>query len=466
MSAEATARLQAFFDPNHAEFHGHSFSENRIVNDVATKVNVDVPAEVALGIAVAVLKYHPIIGHQPLQPGFEKDNNRSKVHTQHVKTVAYFNIAQAIMGSSWFSKQLAFIQETAYRKARVDLRRYNPSQKKPTLLESLLTKEVWTAIAKAANVQNEPKKRGNRAYKHKSKGTSQKPIGGGCAWLLKEDNLQKLIDLLPNMSDYTADSDSESASSTPSSESDSDEDSPDPNANRNPTKIPLKKKKRKPSKKKKKKKKKKKDVPPPSESDSDSDEAMGNAPHPGGVAHKNNDRTSGRGRNGFSATMHASSLYLPGGRSRRKTTAADSQRSAEKKYNEGKGKTSSVPGDKRRRLDGDLDDAVDQEHNLFDIFNSDEEPSPDWSDHPEYDKYFTIAVEACQHKTLSPSKKGDPKECLVAMAADLHLEDLPIKKDACVQVIARALTIQKLTRNAKNASSGSSIVYVDKSDPK
>ena len=245
MSAEATARLQAFLDPNHAEFHGHSFSENRIVNEVATKVNVDVPAEVALGIAVAVLKYHPIIGHQLIQPGFEKDNNRSKVHTQHVKTVAYFNIAQAIMGSSWFSKQLAFIQETAYRKAGVDQRRYNPSQKKPTLLESLLTKEVWTAIAKAANVQNEPKRRSNKGYKHKSKGTSQKPIGGGCAWLLKEDNLQKLIDLLPNMSDYTADSDSESASSTPSSESDSDEDSQDPNANRNPNKIPLKKKKRK-----------------------------------------------------------------------------------------------------------------------------------------------------------------------------------------------------------------------------
>ena len=84
MSAEAAARLQAFLDPNHAEFHGHSFSENRIVNEVATKVNVDVPAEVALGIAVAVLKYHPIIGHQLIQPGFEKDNNRSKVHTQHV----------------------------------------------------------------------------------------------------------------------------------------------------------------------------------------------------------------------------------------------------------------------------------------------------------------------------------------------------------------------------------------------
>ena len=95
MSAEATARLQAFFDPNHAEFHGHSFSENRIVNEVATKVNVDVPAEVALGIAVAVL---------------------------------------------------AFIQETAYRKAGVDQQRYNPSQKKPALLECLLTKEVWIAI--------------------------------------------------------------------------------------------------------------------------------------------------------------------------------------------------------------------------------------------------------------------------------------------------------------------------------
>ena len=156
--------------------------------------------------------------------------------------------------------------------------------------------------------------------------------------------------------------------------------------------------------------------------------------------------------------MHASSLYLPGGRSRRKTTAADSQRSAEKKNNEGKGKTSSVPGDKRRRLDGDLDDAVDLSHNLFDIFGDDDEPSPDWSDHPEYDKYFKIAVEACKNKTPSPAKKGDPKECLVAMAADLHLEDLPIKKDACVQVIARALTIQKLTRNAKNASTGSSTV--------
>ena len=219
------------------------------------------------------------------------------------------------MGSSWFSKQLAFIQETAYRKAGVDQRRYNPSQKKHTLLQCLLTKEVWIAIAKAANVQNEPKRRGNKSHKHKSKGTTQKPIGGGCAWLLDKDNLQKLIDLLPNMSDYTADSDSESSSSTPSSESDSDEDSPDPNANRNPTKIKLKKKKRKSSKKKK-KKKKKTDVPPPS--DSDSDEAMGDAD---GVAHKNNDRTSGRGRNGFSATMHASGVYgrgsTSGGRSRR-----------------------------------------------------------------------------------------------------------------------------------------------------
>ena len=70
MSAEATARLQAFFDPNHAEFHGHSFSEDRLVGEILTKVNVNVPAEVALGIAVAVLKYHPILGNQPIQPGF------------------------------------------------------------------------------------------------------------------------------------------------------------------------------------------------------------------------------------------------------------------------------------------------------------------------------------------------------------------------------------------------------------
>ena len=113
-----------------------------------------------------------------------------------------------------------------------------------------------------------------------------------------------------------------------------------------------------------------------------------------------------------------------------------------------------------------LDDAVDLSHNLFDIFGDDDEPSPDWSDHPEYDKYFKIAVGACKNRTLSPAKKGDPKECLISMAADLHLEDLPPKKDACVQVIARALTIQKLTRNAKHASAGSSIVYADNSDPK
>ena len=117
-------------------------------------------------------------------------------------------------------------------------------------------------------------------------------------------------------------------------------------------------------------------------------------------------------------------------RIRRATTALNSARSAEKAKKK-TSKTSQVTsGEKRRRLDADLDDAADNDDNnnyLDDLLDDDETPilEQDWSDHPNYSKILHKAVTACQSKTLSPSKREGAPKCLEQMATDLQITDLP-----------------------------------------
>ena len=124
----------------------------------------------------------------------------------------------------------------------------------------------------------------------------------------------------------------------------------------------------------------------------------------------------------------------------------NSARSAEK----AKKKTSQVrSGEKRRRLDGELADAADNDDNnnyLDDLLDDDETPilEQDWSDHPNYSKILHKAVTACQATTLSPSKREGAPKCLAQMATDLQITDLPKAKEDAVLTIARALTIRKL----------------------
>ena len=117
-------RIEAFFSANSLEFINHRFTQTvsfqgPVGTDLLQKeVTIIVPPEVAKAIFVYALLAHPLLAYQPIQPGFEKNGNRQKVHTQRVKSLCYFNVPQTAMGASWFSKQLAFILENCIRSYR------------------------------------------------------------------------------------------------------------------------------------------------------------------------------------------------------------------------------------------------------------------------------------------------------------------------------------------------------------
>ena len=145
-------------------------------------------------------------------------------------------------------------------------------------------------------------------------------------------------------------------------------------------------------------------------------------------------------------------------------------RSMEKDKSRGAGSSrrrKSDPGGTKRKLISDEDEEVEEKtlgdafseigtSLAFDLFSFGEEKK-DWDEHPEMEKLMTLGRKKMEQVGFSSPREGMGNITIHSLAKD-HNVKLPKKRKQSVEVLVRALAIEKL----KAESSTSSKYYEDK----
>ena len=403
-----SSNLQRFRDSYHTsrpEYTGHAFKMK--FKDEEEARTVRVPRNVAREIhALCEAKAHPLTFHQKLQPNYIAGNSShpNKVGKTHVETVVYFNGIQNAMKAPKYLQDKAWAMQAVMFDEKMQLKKLN-NEDYPTIKDLDYSKPV--ALKMFKHVKSKKAKSSKGGVDHK---TLPSRIQDS-----EESLLHSMLNGLPTAQQLLIDE------NRPEDWQDVDEDEVD--------------------------------------SETERAEAAELA--------KQNAKRSGKGR------LKRAKL-TSGQRSRLSTQNEERSRrvtrSMEKDKSQGAGSSrrrKSDPGGTKRKLISDEDEEVEEKtlgdafseigtSLAFDLFSFGEEKK-DWDEHPEMEKLMTLGRKKMEQVGFSSPREGMGKVTIHSLAKD-HNVKLPKKRKQSVEVLVRALAIEKL----KAESSTSSKYYEDK----
>ena len=402
-----SSNLQRFRDSYHTsrpEYSGHAFKMK--FKDEEEPRTVRVPRNVAREIhALCEAKAHPLTFHQKLQPNYITGNSShpNKVGKTHVETVVYFNGIQNAMKAPKYLQDKAWAMQAAMFDEKMQLKKLN-NEDYPTIKDLDYSKPV--ALKMFKHVKSKKAKTPKGGVDHK---TLPSRIQDS-----EESLLHSMLNGLPTAQQLMIDE------NRPEDWEDEDED----------------------------------------EVDSETERARK------AELAKQNAKRNGNGR--FKRTKLTSGQRTRMSKQNEERTNRVT-RSMEKKKRASSSRRHSDPGGTKRKLMEDEDEEMEVDQVTlgdafseigtslsFDLFAFDE-VKKDWDEHPDMEKLMNLGRKKMEKVGFSSPREG-MGDITIHSLAKTHNVKLPKKRKPSVDVLVRALAIEKL----KAESSTSSKYYEDK----
>ena len=394
--------LQRFRDTyasNRPEYSGHAYKAEIDGKMRTMRIPRNVAREIHL---LAESRAHPITFHQKLQPNYVKGNSLhpNKVGKTTVETCVYFNGIQCGMKIPIYLKEKGWAMQSAMFASGTKLKRLND--------EDYTTVKDLDYSADVAI-----KMFGNAKALKKSKNKDKKRFGKDmCAvrsMIEDKDTAEimpkDIIDVLPDLSDLHEEAEGEEIhdvedDSEPEGDAEN-EDMDDYNAGRT-AKSKIARKKQTKNKR---------------------------------LKTKNSNRNGAVTRSMEKAREGAGANHRRGGSQKRKLEYEDDD---------------NVDGDGNNRKSVSAQGSGSGKSGEFDLFNLNE-PKKDWDEHPEMPKMMTLGRKKMEMVGFTSPKAGMGAVTMKRLAKERNLK-LPKTKAEAVDVLVRALAIEKLQQDDPKAS--------------